>query len=309
LFLLARCAASAAAPAAYLFAYLDKNKITIGDRVKLTIILKYSGDVKLEEFKPEDNLKSFEVKDYSRPRARREYIVFGRKVKKYEYLLSTFTTGIYEIKPFAIKFSSAGRPAECQTSPLKLEVASMLERESATDIRDIKPPVNIKRNPVFYLLLLGIPIIAAAGYYFYRTRFSKNGFAGMPDKEVDPYEYATSELAKLGTMALLDEGRVKEFYVSLSYVVRVYLTMIFSVNITDMTTTEAVRALRERDADKRLLIRLREFFECADLVKFAKYVPERPDTELHFKEAGEIVEAARPAASAAGAADEMQGKG
>jgi len=286
---------SAAVPDAYLFAYTDKNKITIGDRIKLTLVLNYSKDVKFEPFFPEQNLKNFEIKNYKISKEKKKYLFFGRYTKRYEYLLSTFTTGIYDIQPFSIKFSTRnGTWTECQTNPLKIEVASLLDRESAADIKDIKPPVNFRGTWLLYLGLIVLPLCIAAGFIAWRNYLKKDEFFHALPEDIDPYEYATRELEKLQNSNLAKTGMIKEFYIRLTYIVRIYLSRIFSVNIMDMTTTEAVRALREKGVDKKFLMTLREFFDSADLVKFAKYVPGEKNISDSFTNAKMIIETVRP---------------
>ena len=296
--------ASAAAPDAFLFAYVDKKDITIGDRVKLTLELGYSKGVKLEQFVPEDNLKSFEVKSFKISKPRRKYLYFGKYVKKYEYIVSTFTTGVYEIKPFTIKFTPKnGAPAECQTSPLKINVASMLDKESAADIRDIKPPVNFRGAWLFYLVVILIPLIILAGFIAWRNYLKKEEFFGSLPENIDPYEYASGELEKLKNSDYMKNGMAKEFYIRMTYIVRVYLSKICGINITDMTTNESIRALREKVEDRKFLMTLREFFELADLVKFAKYLPSEKDAAGSLSKAVEIIDALKPSNPATSAAE------
>ncbi|MDD5688080.1 MAG: hypothetical protein PHE88_09650 [Elusimicrobia bacterium] len=280
---------------AYILCYTDKKKMTIGDKVKLTLIFEYTKDIKFGQFDPEENLKSFEIKNYKISKERKKYFIFGRYIKKYEYILSTFTTGIYEINPFVVNFTNKdGTPAQSQTNSLKIEVTSLLDKESASDIRDIKSPVNIKRTPIFYIVVFGVPILLLSGYFIYKYYFRKSDILQMFTRITDPYKYATEELSKLENMDLIKNGMIKEFFVRLTQIVRVYLSKVFDVNITDMTTSESVKALREKGADKRFLIKLREFLECADLVKFAKYIPEEKDIYLNFESAKDIVEIVKP---------------
>ena len=284
-----------ASPDAYLFAYADKNKVTIGDRVNVTLVLNYSKDVKFGQFAPEENLKNFEIKNYKISKPKRKYLFFGKYVKKYEYILSTFTTGVYEIKPFVIKFTANGSAEkECQTNPLKIEVVSLLDRESAAHIRDIKPPVNFRGAWLFYLVLTVVPLCLAAGFIAWRNYLKKDEFYNALPEYINPYEYAAGELEKLEKSELIKTGLFKVFYFRLSYIVRIYLSRIYSVNIMDMTTNETVRALREKVADRKFLITLREFFEFADLVKFAKYVPEEKDISGSFASARTIIEVLKP---------------
>lgn len=280
---------------AYLFTRIDKNKITIGDKIKLTLVLEYDRGIKFDSFNPEENLKSFEIKDYKVSKDRRKYFLFGRSIRKQEYILSTFTTGIYEIKPFTVNFINRdGKSAQSQTNALKIEVTSLLDKESASDIRDIKPPVNLKIKPLTYIIVFGLPLLFLTAWLIYRHYSAKKRYAQIIDEIVDPYKYASDELAKLENMDMVKRGLVKEFFIALAQIVRIYLSKIFDINILDMTTSEALRALREKGADKGFLVRLRSFFETSDLVKFAKYVPEEKEIKIIFENAKHIVDMVKP---------------
>ncbi|PIU83771.1 MAG: hypothetical protein COS68_02270 [Elusimicrobia bacterium CG06_land_8_20_14_3_00_38_11] len=275
-----------------IFAYLNKNKITIGDNIKLTINLEYTNDVKISSAVFENNLKNFEIKDYKFSQGRKKYVLFGRYVKKYEYLLSTFTTGIYPISPFSISFTNpAGIIAQAQTQPLKIEVVSLLDKESVADIKDIKPPVNVKSKSFLYLLSILLLIFLAI---FLQKFFHKDLPSVILSEIIDPYKYAVGELAKLESANLIKEGKIKEFFIILTRIVRIYLSKIFEVDIIDMTTSEAIRALREKNADKKFLMDLREFFNFADLVKFAKYIPDEKETIFNLETAKNLIESVRP---------------
>lgn len=282
-------------PGAYLFARLDKNKITIGDKIKLTLILEYDRGIKLDSFSPGENLKSFEIKDYKVSKDKKKYFLFGKIIRKHEYILSTFTTGIYEISPFTVNFiNKDGKPAQSQTNALKIEVASLLDKESASDIRDIKPPVNLKIKPIVYIIIFGLPLLFLAAGLMYRHYSAKKSYAQLIDEIVDPYKYASDELKKLESLELVKRGLVKEFFTALSNVVRIYLSKIFFINILDMTTSESLRALREKGAEKGFLAKLRSFFDSSDLVKFAKYVPEEKEIMAVFENAKHIIDMVAP---------------
>lgn len=277
---------------AYFLSYTDKKKITIGDRIKLTLNLEYSRGTKFAQFDPGENLKNFEIKDYKITKEQKKYFLFGRYKKTYKYILSTFTTGIYEIKPFVVDFTDKnGVITQSRTNLIKIEVTSLLDKESASDIRDIKPPVMIKSKLfpyVFIILLILITGIFTLGY------FRSVSPSCMLSEIIDPYKYASDELKKLESMELIKKGLSKEFYIRLTQIVRVYLSKIFSVNILDMTTSESMRALREKSTDKKFLIIVREFFESADLVKFAKYLPQEKKIIFDFECAKNIVEMVKP---------------
>ena len=272
-----------AADGAYLSASFDKNKITIGDKVKLIIRFDCSKGTKIVSFEPKENLKDFEIKNYK----------ISNEGKKHEYTIVIFSTGTYQIQPFKIKFATAdGKEAESQSNILELEVASLLDKESASDIKDIKPPVNLKLGLVFYVVSF-IILLLLTTYLIYKHNRSKTTAASILEEIIDPYQYIISELQKLQASNLITDGKIKELFIQLSFVVRVYLSKVFVVNVLDMTTTETVKTLRAKGADREFLSQLQGFLENADLVKFAKYIPDRKEIETIFEDIRTMVEIVR----------------
>ena len=62
----------------------------------------------------------------------------------------------------------------------------------------------------------------------------------------------------------------KTYYTRLTDTLRKYIEERFGFNAMEMTTTEIIARLRE-NKDQAMIQELRELFETADLVKFAKY--------------------------------------
>jgi len=103
-----------------------------------------------------------EVKSYRVSKPKRKFILFGSYTKRYEYILSNFHHRYLRHTALHMKFESAdGTKGECRTNPLKIEVESMLDKESAADIKDIKPPVNFKGAWLKYLVIFLLPLVIA----------------------------------------------------------------------------------------------------------------------------------------------------
>ena len=100
---------------------------------------------------------------------------------------------------------------------------------------------------------------------------------------------AITALETLKKSGLAEEGKMKEFYIALSDIIRTYLGAVYSVDTLDKTTGEIYRELRAEVADKKALVFIKEFFEDCDLVKFAKYRPEPKTAWADFERAERIV--------------------
>ena len=75
-------------------AMVDKNKITIGDRITYTLTIEHPFELKNNVKLPDvgANLDAFEIKNYEiiKPKKRK-----GKIIHTFKYILTTFTTGKY----------------------------------------------------------------------------------------------------------------------------------------------------------------------------------------------------------------------
>ncbi len=158
-------------------------------------------------------------------------------------------------------------------------------------LRDIKPPQDFPANYLWLKILCGV-IIALLAFFLIRylgKRYArrKDALRSLPKSA---YTVAMEALAALQAKGLEAAGRVKEFYIELSDIVRRYLESRFSLRAPEMTTEEVLYSLRESGeltgAQKNLL---KEFLQRCDLVKFAKYGPTQQEAEESFNAAERLV--------------------
>ena len=110
-----------------------------------------------------------------------------------------------------------------------------------------------------------------------------------------PWETALRELSALKSWAPLKEGRVEEYYVALSGIVRHYLEGRFGLRAPEMTTDEFFE-LMSRDGT---LVRehkelVNEFLAHCDLVKFARYGPSSEEIDGAYGAAVRLVQETVP---------------
>ena len=175
-------------------------------------------------------------------------------------------------------------------------VHSAVSAVPATDIRDIRPPVEIA-NPWVWLgwALLVLALVTGGGLLWRWWRRKKNVVALVAP--VQPHVRAKPRLASV--LALI--GQPREFCIAVSDALRVYLEERFQFSATERKTEEFLLDLKKTD----LLLRdqkesLEEFLTRCDLAKFAKYEPRELELrELHAS-ALRLVEETEPSLELAG---------
>jgi hypothetical protein len=153
-----------------------------------------------------------------------------------------------------------------------------LPATSATDIRDIKPPVPIPNVWEWVGWVLGILAVLAILYFAWRYWHKRRSQIPV-EPPVPAHMRAKQKLAE--ALALITQP--KPFCILVSDTIRSYLEEQFDFHAPDRTTEEFLRELSTTD----LLVpeqkeSLGKFLESCDLVKFAKYEPGEPELrELH----------------------------
>ncbi|MFQ5823684.1 MAG: BatD family protein [bacterium] len=272
---------------------VDKSTITIGDVVTYTIIVEYANEVQVEKPPLADNLGAFEIRDY------KEYDkeqVDDQIVERIDYFISTFDVGEFEIPPLEFHFVIPGDTTKkvLRTNKIKILVES-LNPSVAGDIRDIKVPMNLPKNYrkliLWGALGLGILILALLAFYIWRRK--KAGKALLPKKEKPrrpAHEVALDELNALKDSSLLAAGKVKEFYIKISEIIRRYIEGRYFIIALEMTTFDLIENLKSAEIEPENVQLIIEFLDICDLVKFAKYKPTEEEHASTINKAFEIVE-------------------
>jgi hypothetical protein len=140
-------------------------------------------------------------------------------------------------------------------------------------LRDIKALLSARAALWPWLLLAAL---LAAAYWLWRRSRAKPGAAApsAPPDDRPPHIIAQDELDALQGEALWEQGRHKEFYIRLTDILRTYLERRYGVPALQLTTTELSRDLRSLDLERVFIGRIKDLFDRADLVKFAKWRPE-----------------------------------
>ena len=94
---------------------------------------------------------------------------------------------------------------------------------------------------------------------------------------------------KLEEKQLWQKGKVKEYHSEITEIIRKYFEDRFNLPALELTTSEAIDALRKRKEAEIILDITNSFLNNADLVKFAKFQPLVEVNEEMMLQAREIV--------------------
>ncbi len=155
-----------------------------------------------------------------------------------------------------------------------------------TVFQDIKPPVNLPFNPLILIVIgivLGLMLLIGGMVWFIKKR-KKIKKKIEPPKS--PEQIAYERLAELLKKNLPQDGKVKQYFIEISDILRRYVEGRFKLRAPELTTPEFLETIKKSNqltSEHKLL--LKEFLVCCDLVKFAKYGP----SEKEIEDSAEIV--------------------
>jgi hypothetical protein len=270
---------------------VDRSEIYIGDLINYRLTIIHDSNIVLTPPPIGANLGAFDVKDYQTDESTR--LKDGRIKVESRFSLTTFTTGDYIIPPIPVEFRLPDSTVKYLISePTPIRVKSLLAESSDTaDIRDIKGPIEFKTSyALYYYFGAAFLVLAAVAAYIYWRIRRKRMQQGEPVDLRKPWEIAFEELALLKEKNYLSDGQFKQFYVELTEIIRAYLGRIYTIPVLDMTTEEFLVVIMEEEIEEQFLGRLKSFLNFADLVKFAKLIPETNKVMLDYDEAVNIVE-------------------
>ncbi len=273
---------------------VDRAEIYIGDRVNYTVTIEYDSTYELIPPPLGANLGAFDVKDYQSDILTR--LEDGRFQSKNIFILSTFTTGEYVIPPIPVLFNLPdGTRKALLSEGVPIKVLSILGNVGdSVDIKPLKPQYEFVRDwKQYYIYALAGFVALVIIILLLWLKFRKKTEAEEPVDLRPAWEIAFEKLALLKQKQLPQDGHFKQFYIELTEIIRGYYERMYDLNVLDMTTEEFLTAFGKLVLPNGLLNKMREFFGHADLVKFARLVPEERRTDEDFEEIHQAIEIVR----------------
>lgn len=197
-----------------------------------------------------------------------------------EMVITSFDEGIYELPPIMVgRMNRDGVIDTLVFDPMRLEVKTM-PVDTATfvphDIRgQIRYPVTFKEVLPWMgggILLAGLIALAVYLIVRYRRRHDPEYVRKDP-----PHIIALRELDKYRGNGMWAPEKQKMFYSGVTDALREYIASRYGISAMEMTTAEIFKEMKATDAPQDLLKEVRELFERADFVKFAKFTASDDD--------------------------------
>ena len=268
----------------------SKKEITIADFLTFVIETKTAkgSTAKLPELK-DLNFGQFLVKDHYRLPSRQED---NSQIEAIEFTLEPQLSGEYTIAPFKVAYTVEGEllddegkaPVhEIETQPVTIVVKSLgADSLETAKLRDIQPPVLLPRprksRVGLWAAIGGALVVAAAilAVILSRRRRKKTHL----EKRIPAHILAFEELRRLREMDLIGQGKIKEFYIALSDIMRFYIERRFGIHAPEQTTEEFLDGVSRNGVfDVPTRSTLKEFLSHCDIVKFAQYRPETTEIQ------------------------------
>jgi len=277
----------------------EKDSILIGDQVGFMVSVKGNSDKRFEWPVFTDTLvKGLEF--VNQPFI--DTLLDGQEIHLVQkYLITSFDSGWYWVPPVQLRVFSNNDTVFriVQSLPSALRV-STIPVDTTQAIKPIKGPVSA---PITFTELLpwilttiGIAAGAFLVMYFVRNRKNKEKLPWIrPKPKLPAHIQALNDLEKLRLQRLWQSGMVKDYYIGLTNILRVYIENRFSVKAMEMVSDEIVQSMKNEGINHDLIAKLARMLSDADLVKFAKASPLPSFNDLNHKIAVDFIKETIPA--------------
>lgn len=275
--------------------WTDTTQMLIGDQVRLFLEAKTppSVNVFLPQFK--DSLGKFEIISSSKidTTIERE----KRKLSQ-TYILTAFDSGFVVIPSLTLLYKKEGvsELSGIRSDSIIISVASV-PVDTTQEFKDIK---NIKDVPFsiweYIPYIVGVLLLSGFAYLvFYLIKKRKRKEESKPQLKIPPHIWAFEELKRLDSDKLWQQGRVKDFHIRLTDILRTYIERRMNIPALEMVSSEIIQAIsNQNDVSADLVKKAKNLFDISDMVKFAKYIPLPDENTLCFKIVWEFVDLTKP---------------
>ena len=280
---------------------IEPDSIGIGDRFLYSIEVEKDlmQDIYFPDYK-NGNVEYYElIEDRPVDTLSRE----GRRLKlRKSFLMAAFQEGIHQVLPEVMYLDKNIIDTLQGDDTLKLMVTTFEIDSTSHSVFDLKPQRTLKFKfgeisgyvmwtAIAIAIIVALVIIASRILAHYGKSF-KTIFKPAPP--LPPHEIALRDLRKLHSERLWQEGKHKQYYSGLTDILRAYIAGQWGVGALEMTSDEIIEAMRSIELPRKQAMDLNDILRSADLVKFAKAMPEAEENEAAYSAAWEFVNQTMP---------------
>ena len=268
---------------------IDTTRIRIGEQMQYQIIVNETDEVQFSKLIL-DSLKRIEVVESFEIDSLKNILI-----KK--YALTSFDSGRY-VLPSQTVFI---RNKKFLTESVIIDVATVAVDTIKQPMYTIK---EIRKEPYtfgdifseYWWLLVLLIVIAVILYFVLRDKVKH--YERM--SRIPPFDMAKQRLKELYSKKLLEENKIKLYYVELTDIVRTFIEREMNIPALESTTDELLETITDFNSNSKLnipeetIIKLKKLLQEADLVKFAKSKPLIDEIEKQRDNAEVIIDNMHP---------------
>ncbi len=268
----------------------DKSNYLVGDYIHFKIRIEYNKGTFVYQPALKDTLSNLTMIKREEPVTKEKD---GKVIKTYNYILSGYDSVGVTIPPIPILYKSTNDTTvnTAFTNPVNFTIRTVKINPKA-GIKDVKKPIKIPLDWLWILLWIVIAlIIFGIIYYLYWRHKKKNAGVKQVRKVVvlPPHVVALNSLHVLEEKKLWQQGKIKEYHSEITEIIRRYFEKRFELPALELTTSEAMVLLNQKNESEPIREITYNFLTNADLVKFAKFSPVGSLNEEMLKQAYAIV--------------------
>jgi len=271
----------------------DTSDYLVGDYIQFTIRAEYDEGIRISPPSLTDRLGILEVVKVQ-PVSFEE----NKNIQQFNYVISGFDSARVVIPPIPITYfvGNTSEPQITETNEVVVFIHT-LEVNPSEDIKDIKEPIRIAFDWLFWsIIFVVILLLALIGYLLYK-KFKKPVEEVRIVKKAPPipiYIQALKALDQLSSKKLWQQGQIKEYHSEITEIIRKYFEERYHFNSLEMTSAESMIVLNRVMDNEKMINITGKFLANADMVKFAKFVPLPSVNDEMMKQAYDIVEKTKP---------------
>ncbi len=242
---------------------------SIGDRIKVKIIIKTSGEIDDIKFKFSPGKFELISETKTVKNIDKNFSIFEKN-----FFISFFKTGVFKVGPVIAVLRKNGHKVETRESnSVSIKIISSLTGKEK-DILPPKDPIEINGNPFFILkYLFFLMIILFTGLLIFRKLKRKKRFIPENYIQIPPLDEFENRIKTLFADTPKDKKKYKRFFIKFSLIYKRFLTLYYNFNAEEMTSFEINKAMKTEENDRKIRSKFEKIFYTSDLVKFAKHIP------------------------------------
>ena len=266
-------------------------KILVGDQLSYTIEAKHdAGKSRLQWASIPDTFNNLEVIE-------RGKIDTGTQgdvtIYRQTLLITGFDSGVYVIPSFVFPVvPNSGTAYSLQTDalPVLVQTVAVDTTKPFRDIKDIIPIETTWRDYLWLIIAAIALLVLVIVLIIYLKNRKTKPKPPPPSPPVEPlHMQALRMLSTLEQKQLWQSGKVKQYYIGLTDILRSYIEARFNTPTMELTTDELLDSIKDHPELRPYTNALAALLRKADLVKFAKAQPAEEEHMLAMEQSVQFV--------------------